>query len=115
MCSSDLVQFAGEPYEFNFSKFARHRYDKELPNEDLIIERIAFIDVPPNDLLHQYMEEHENDMFIQEREKIDEVFFRQPAILKHDLPVESLGTPTPPKRDPIFELKLSQTLSSIHI
>ena len=33
------VQFAGEPYEFNFSKFSRHRYDKELPNEDLIIER----------------------------------------------------------------------------
>ena len=44
-------------------------------------------------------------MFMQEREEIDEVFFRQPAILKHDLLVESLGTPTPPKGDPFFELK----------
>ena len=60
MCSSDL----GEPYEFNFSKFARHCYDKELPNEDLIIERIAAIAVPPNDPLQQYMEEHKNDMFM---------------------------------------------------
>ena len=61
------VQFAGEPYEFNFSKFARHHYDKELPNEDLNIERIASIPVPPNDPLQQYMEDHENDMFMQER------------------------------------------------
>ena len=35
-----FVQFAGEPYEF-FSKFTRHRYKNELPNEDLIIERIV--------------------------------------------------------------------------
>ena len=42
-------------------------------------------------------------MFMQERDEIDEVFFRQPAILKHDLPVESLGIPTPPKGDPVFE------------
>ena len=79
------MQFAGEPYEFNFSKFARNHYEKELPNEDLIIEIIASISVPPNDPLQQFMEEHENDMFMQEREEIDEVFFRQPAILKHDL------------------------------
>ena len=46
-----------------------------------------------------------NDMFMQEREEIDEVFFRQPAILKHNLHVESLGTPTPPKGDHVFDLK----------
>ena len=74
-----------------------------MPNDDLIIERIASIVVPPNDPLQQFMEDHENDMFMQEMEEIDEVFFRQPAILKHDLPVESLGTPTPPKGDPVFE------------
>ena len=34
------------------------------------------------------MEEHEDDMFMQEREEIDDVFFRQSAILKHDLSVE---------------------------
>ena len=58
------VQFAREPYEFNFSKFTRHRYEKELPNEDLIIEIIASIALPPNDPLQQFMEEHENDMVI---------------------------------------------------
>ena len=42
----------------------RHRYEKELPNEDLIIEIIASIDVPPNDPLQLFMEDHENDMFM---------------------------------------------------
>ena len=85
MCSSDLfgipflntcsavidfkkekvsVQFAGEPYEFNISKFARHHYEKELPSEDLIIERIDSIAMPPNDPFQQFMEEHGNDMFM---------------------------------------------------
>ena len=52
------------------------------------------------------MEEHENDMFMQERVEIDEFFFRQPAILKQNLHVESLGTPTPPNGDPVFDLKV---------
>ena len=47
-----------------------------LVRPGLIIERIASIAVPPNDPLQQYMEEHKNDMFMQEREEIDEVFFR---------------------------------------
>ena len=55
-------------------------------------------------------------MFMQEREEIDEVFFRQPAILKHDLPVELLGMPTPRKGDPIFELKaLPDTLKYAYL
>ena len=55
-------------------------------------------------------------MFMLERDEIDEVFFRQPAILKHDLPMESLGTPTPPKGDPIFEFKtLPDTLKYTYL
>ena len=40
-----------------------------------------------------------------ERREIDEVFFKQGPILKHNLPVEILGDPPPPKGDPVFELK----------
>ena len=31
--------------------------------------------------------------------------FKQGPILKHNLPVEILGDPPPPKGDPVFELK----------
>ena len=40
-----------------------------------------------------------------ERREIDEVFFKQGPILKHNLPVEIRGDPPPPKGDPVFELK----------
>ena len=40
-----------------------------------------------------------------ERREIDEVFFKQEPILHHNLPVENLGDPPPPKGDPVFELK----------
>ena len=35
----------------------------------------------------------------------DEIFFNQGPILKHNLHVEILGDPPPPKGDPVFELK----------
>ena len=38
---------------------------------------------------------------MQERNELEDIFLHQPVILKHNLPVESLGMPTPP----IFELK----------
>ena len=57
-------------------------------------------------LLEQYLLDHENDMFMNERREIDEVFLQQVPILKHNLPVEILGDPPPPKGDPVFELKL---------
>ena len=101
------VKFGDEHYEFNFSKIARQHHDKELPNEDLAIERIASIAIPPNDPLQQFMEEHENDMYMQERNELEDIFLDQPAIIKHNLPVESLGPPLPPKGDPVFELKVS--------
>ena len=40
-----------------------------------------------------------------ERREIDEILFNQGPILKHNLPVEILGDPPPPKGDPVFELK----------
>ena len=44
-------------------------------------------------------------MFMNERREIDEVFFKQEPMLKHNFPVEILGDPPPPKGDPVFELK----------
>ena len=32
-------------------------------------------------------------------------FFEQRPLLKHILPIETLGGPPPPKGDPMFELK----------
>ena len=99
------VRFGDEYYEFNFNKIARQRHDKELPNEDLAIERIASISIPPNDPLRQFMEEHENDMYMQEKNELEDIFLDRPAIIEHNLPVESLGLPLPPKGDPVFDLK----------
>ena len=75
-----------------------------MPSKDEIIG-LASIAVPPNDPLEQYLLDHENDMFMNERREIDEVFFKQGPILKHNLPVEILGDPPPPKGDPVFERK----------
>ena len=44
-------------------------------------------------------------MFMNETREVDEVFFKQGPILEHNLPVEILGDPPPPKGDPVFELK----------
>ena len=66
-----------------------------MPSKDEIIG-LASITLPPTDPLEQYLLDHENDMFTNERREIDEVFFKQGAILKHNLPVEILGDPPPP-------------------
>ena len=51
-----------------------------------------------------------------ERREIDEVFFKHEPILKHNLPVEILGDPPPPKGDPVFELKpLPDTLKYAYL
>jgi hypothetical protein len=42
---------------------------------------------------------------MEEINEIDEILLRQPEMLKHNLPVEDLGTTLPPKEDPIFDLK----------
>ena len=51
-----------------------------------------------------------------ERNEIDKIFFDQHPILKHNLPVEILGDPPPPKGDPVFELKqLPDTLKYAYL
>ena len=51
-----------------------------------------------------------------ERREIDEVFFKQRPILKHNLPIEILGDPPPPQGDPVFELKtLTDTLKYTYL
>ena len=67
------VDLGDMSHDFSFSKFRRQPHDKELPNKDEIIG-LASIAVPPNDPLGQYLLDHENDMFMNERREIDEVF-----------------------------------------
>jgi hypothetical protein len=76
-----------------------------LPNENFRVEQLASIALAPNDALQQYMEDHESDIFMEERNEIDEILLRQPEMLKHNLPMEDLGTTLPPKEDPVFDLK----------
>ena len=77
-CEKDVVTIGlGDmSHEFNFSKFHRQHCEEELPSKDEIIG-LASIVVPPSDPLEQYLLEHENDMFMNERREIDEVFFKQ--------------------------------------
>ena len=100
-----LTKFDGESYEFNFSKFARNPYETELPNEDFKVEQLASIALAPNNVLQQYMEDHESEIFMEERNEIDEIFLREPDMLKHNLPMDDLGTTFPPKEDHVFDLK----------
>ena len=69
------VSFGDKSHEFNFSKFSKKHHEKELPSKDGIIG-LASIVVPPTDPLEQYLLDHENDMFMNERREIDEVFFK---------------------------------------
>ncbi|KAK1679766.1 hypothetical protein QYE76_040614 [Lolium multiflorum] len=63
----------------------------------------------------QHLENSESEAFRKERDELEEIFLRQP-ILKHDLPVEDLGTTPPPKEDPVFDLKpLPDNLKYAHI
>ena len=67
------VSFGDVSHEFNISKFHRRPHEKGLPSKDEIIG-LASIAVPPADPLEQYLLDHENDMFMNERMEIDEVF-----------------------------------------
>ncbi|KAK1684798.1 hypothetical protein QYE76_045646, partial [Lolium multiflorum] len=110
-----LTKFAGESYEFNFSKFTKTPYKADLPNNDFRVEQCASIALAPNNPLQQHLENSESEVFREERNELDEIFLRQP-ILKHDLPVEDLGTTPPPKEDPVFDLKpLPDNLKYAHI
>src|SRR3954463_13334256 len=56
------VEFDGEPYEFNFSKFSKQPRGTDLSSNDNFFEEIASIAIPPDDTLQQFMEDHEKDM-----------------------------------------------------
>ncbi|KAK1605180.1 hypothetical protein QYE76_028853 [Lolium multiflorum] len=110
-----LTRFAGEPYEFNFSKFTKTPYKADLPSNDFKMEQCASIVLVPNNPLQQHLENSESEAFRKERDELEEIFLRQP-ILKHDLPVEDLGTTPPPKEDHVFDLKpLPDNLKYAHI
>jgi hypothetical protein len=103
-----LTKFDGESCEFNFSKFTKAPYENELPNEDFRVEQLASIDLAPNNALQQFMEDHESEVFREERDEIDDILLHQPALIKHNLPMEDLGTTLPPKEDHVF---LSKTFT----
>ena len=86
-CKKDVVTIGlGDmSHEFNISKFPRQHREEELPSKDEIIG-LASIVVPPSDPLEQYLLDHENHMFMNERMEIDEVLFKQESILKYNLP-----------------------------
>ena len=67
-CENDVViiGLGDMKHEFNFAKFRRQPHDKELPSKDEIIG-LASIAVPPTDPLEQYLLDHDNDMFTNER------------------------------------------------
>ena len=44
-----------------------------------------------------------NDMHLHERNEIDKIFFEKCPLLKHNLLIETLGGPPPPKGDPVFD------------
>ena len=55
-------------------------------------------------------------MHMHERNEIDKLFFEQRPLLKHNLPIETLEGPPPPKGDPVFELKqLPDTLKYAYL
>ena len=66
------VSFGDASHEFNFSKCHRQTHDKEFPSKDEIIG-LSSIVVPPTKPLEQYLLDHENDMFMNERNEIDEI------------------------------------------
>ena len=48
--------------------------------------------------------------------KKNKIFFEQRPLLKHNLPIETLGGPPPPKGDPVFEIKqLQKTLKYAYL
>ena len=54
-------------------------------------------------------------MHMHERNEIDRILFEQQPLLKHNLPIETLGGPPPPKGDHVFELKQLPTLRNMLI
>ena len=109
------VSFGDESHEFHLYKFSRQHREEELSSKYEIIG-LASIAVPPIDPLEQYLLDHENDLHMRERNEVDKIFFEQQPLVKHNLPIETLGGRPPPKGDPLFELKqLPDTLKYAYL
>ncbi|KAK1664960.1 hypothetical protein QYE76_053119 [Lolium multiflorum] len=99
---------ADNPVADNLSRLENIAYDPVPVNDSFPNEQLAVIKT-------QHLENSESEAFRKERDELEEIFLRQP-ILKHDLPVEDLGTTPPPKEDPVFDLKpLPDNLKYAHI
>jgi hypothetical protein len=73
-----LTKFDGQSYEFNISNFTKAPYENELPNDDFRVEQLASIALAPNNALQQFVEDHESEVFREERDEIDDILFHQP-------------------------------------
>ena len=62
------------PMSLIFLNLLRIHYEPELPNENFQVEQLASIAVAPNNPLQQYLEDHESDVFDEERNEIDDIF-----------------------------------------
>jgi hypothetical protein len=82
-----LTKFDEKSYEFNFSKFTKAPYENELPNKDFRVEQLSSIALAPNNALQQFMEDHESEIFREERDETDKILPCQPELIKHNLPV----------------------------
>ncbi|KAK1605542.1 hypothetical protein QYE76_029215 [Lolium multiflorum] len=110
-----LTRFAGEPYEFNFSKFTKTPYKADLPSNDFKMEHVHLLFLFLIILCSNIWRIVKVKLLGKKEMSLRKFFVRQP-ILKHDLPVEDLGTTPPPKEDPVFDLKpLPDNLKYAHI
>ena len=86
-----------------------------MPNEDFRVEQLSSIALAPSNYIRQFMEDHESEDFMEQRNELEDIFLRQP-ILKHNLKVKDLGKTLPPKEDPVFDLKpLPDNLKYAHL
>ncbi|KAK1627184.1 hypothetical protein QYE76_001499 [Lolium multiflorum] len=79
-------------------------YRRYYDTPPILVGHQDYFLVPLREALLQHLENSESEVFRKERDELEEIFLRQP-ILKHDLPVEDLGTTPPPKEDPRLRKK----------
>ncbi|KAK1613621.1 hypothetical protein QYE76_019138 [Lolium multiflorum] len=70
-----LTKFAGESYEFNFSKFTKTPYKADLPSDDFKMEQCASIVLVPNNPLQQHLENSESEVLGKKEMSLRKFFF----------------------------------------
>src|SRR4051812_2102287 len=110
------VEFNGDLYEFNFSKFSKQPRGTDLSSMKTLLKKLLLFLFLLTILCSNLWRTTRKYMHMKERNELDDIFLRQPAILKHNLPVEPLGTFSQPKEDPMFDLKpLPETLKYAYL